>query len=152
MITWLVGGRTGSHTVKSGVEANVVRVFHDQSMNFTGTYVFPTPNPFNADVRESYPHRFTQNSGNARTTLTETILSTFIQDDWRPRDGLFLNFGVRWDETFWPVPSRRMGDVAPRLGVAFDPWKRGTTVFRAAAGRDTTSWPWRWLATAQRSF
>ena len=135
VITWLVGGRTGSHTVKSGVEANVVRVFHDQSQNFIGTYVFPTPKPFKADVTDSYPNRFTQNSGNARTTLTETILSTFIQDDWRPRDGLFLNLGVRWDETFWPVPSRRMSDVAPRLGVAFDPWKRGTTVFRAAAGR-----------------
>ncbi len=135
VITWLLGGRTGSHTVKSGVEANVVRVFHDQPLNFTGTYMFRAPIPFDPAVGASYPQRFTQNSGNARTTLTETILSTFVQDDWRPRDGLFLNLGVRWDETFWPAPSRRMGDVAPRLGVAFDPWQRGTTVFRAAAGR-----------------
>ena len=55
VITWLVGGHTGSHTVKSGVEADVVRVFHDQPLNFTGTYVFPAPIPFDPDVTDSYP-------------------------------------------------------------------------------------------------
>ena len=67
--------------------------------------------------------------------MQETIVSVFVQDEYQPREGLSVNLGARWDHTQWPGPSSRRDDVAPRLGVAIDPWKKGTTVFRAGAGR-----------------
>jgi hypothetical protein len=62
-------------------------------------------------------------------------MSMFAQDDWQPHEGLSVNGGVRWDHTDWSGLTSRRNDVAPRGGVAFDPWKTGTTAFRAAIGR-----------------
>jgi outer membrane receptor protein involved in Fe transport len=58
---------------------------------------------------------FTQNFGDPRTTLTQTTLSTFVQDDWRPRDGLFVNLGVRWDHSLARAVEPA-NNIAPRVG------------------------------------
>ena len=152
-MTWLVSGR-GSHTIKAGVDFNYVRSFNDTPVNLVGTYTFSHDLKFDADIAETYPQQFTQNCRKADvpaqpqaicipnldgsgSDLRETILAMFVQDEWRPGGGLTINAGVRWDHTKWPGRDgpRRHNDVAPRLGIAFDPARGGVTVVRAGAGR-----------------
>ena len=134
-ITWLAAGPGGRHTIKTGLALTFASLSDSTLNNGTGTYVFPNDLPFDASNPLSYPRQFTQNVGNPGVAVQETIVSIFVQDEWQPRDGLSLNLGARWDHTHWPGPSSRRDDVAPRLGVSIDPWRKGTTAFRAGAGR-----------------
>ena len=134
-ISWLTAGPGGRHAMKTGVVVSASRFSDPALNNGTGTYAFPSDIPFDANVPSSYPRQFTQNVGNPGVAVQETIVSAFIQDEYQPREGLSVNLGARWDHTQWLGPSGRRDDVAPRLGVAIDPWKKGTTVFRAGAGR-----------------
>jgi hypothetical protein len=131
----------GLHTLKVGVDASVFQSQIYFPSNFSGTYKFPNDLPFDPLNKKTYPTRFTQNDGNPRVHLRESITAIFAQDEWKPREALTVNLGVRWDRTAWPGPSGHRDDVAPRLGLSIDPWNTGTTVFRAGLGRyyDETS-------------
>lgn len=137
-LSWFAAGPGGRHAIKTGFAASFARFSDSTLNNGTGTYRFPNDIPFDPSNPQSYPNQFTQNVGNPGVTVQETILSFFAEDEWQPREGLSLNIGARWDHTRWPGPSSRRDDVAPRVGVSIDPWKKGTTVFRAGAGRYTT--------------
>ncbi len=54
----------------------------------------------------------------------------FVQDDWRARESLSFNFGLRL-ETQNNLSGTKV-DIAPRLGVAWEPLSG--TVFRAGSG------------------
>jgi hypothetical protein len=78
----------------------------------------------------------------------------FIQDSWRIKPALTLNYGVRYDVEFTPVfPAvnsisqkaqdalgivkgvpRDTNNFAPRIGLAWDPGKNGKTVVRSSFG------------------
>jgi Carboxypeptidase regulatory-like domain/TonB dependent receptor-like, beta-barrel len=70
----------------------------------------------------------------------------FAQDDWRVRDNLTLNLGIRYENFGQPInsvhdinPSAPFvhtdnKDFAPRIGFAWDPWKNGKTVIRGGYG------------------
>jgi hypothetical protein len=134
-VSWLAAGPGGRHAIKTGLAVSFAR-FSDATLNNgTGTYTFGHDIPFDPANPLSYPTQFTQNVGNPGVVVQETIVSFFAQDEWQPREGLSINFSARWDHTRWPGPSSRRDDVAPRLGVSIDPSKKGTTVFRAGAGR-----------------
>jgi hypothetical protein len=136
-LTWLLPGPAGRHTLKAGINVGVQRLVDAYLPNMTGTYSSfrGGDRPFNSSDSGTYPRQFTQNLGNPDVPVQQTIVSTFAQDEWRPLDNLWVNAGVRWDHTRWPGPSSRRDDVAPRAGLSVDPWKKGTTVFRTAAGR-----------------
>lgn len=134
-ITWLPGRFGGAHAFKAGIAVNAAESDGGALQNAVGTFLFTADIPFDPANAASYPTQFTRSLGKNGLLVASTIVSAFGQDEWQAAPGLTFNLGVRWDHTEWLGPTGGRHDVAPRLGVAFDPWRRGTTVFRAGAGR-----------------
>ena len=160
----------GTHNIKFGVDGNYLPLSADFTVNFGGIYnfgtqhVFPgtTPSglpPFPAfNPVQTYgagiPSNFIQGVGNPHDAFSNTTAGAFIQDSWRMKSNLTLNFGVRYDVEFTPQFSplnalaktgqdflgitqgipRDFNNVAPRIGLAWDPWKDGKGVLRASYG------------------
>src|SRR2546422_6763660 len=100
------------------------------------------------------PSNMVQGVGNPHDSFTNTALGVFVQDSWRIRSNLTLNSGVRYDVEFTPTFSplnsiaafgqnalgitqgipRDLNNVAPRIGLAWDPTKDGKSVIRASYG------------------
>ena len=100
------------------------------------------------------PGAFIQGVGNPHDQFKQNTLGAFIQDSWRVLPNVTMNYGVRYDVEFTPVFSatsaisqaaqdalgitqgipRDYNNVAPRIGVAWDPWNDGKTVIRASYG------------------
>ena len=114
---------------------------------------FPDFNPVQA-YGLGMPGNFIQGLGNPNATFSNTPLGFFAQDSWRIRPNLTLNYGVRYDVEFLPGPTpltaaaqagynalgittavpRDTNNIAPRIGIAWDPWNDGKTVIRASYG------------------
>ena len=100
------------------------------------------------------PQVFVQGVGNPHDELSNSPLGFFAQDSWRIRPNLTLNYGLRYDveltEEFKALNAlsqaaqnalgitqgipRDTNNVAPRIGLAWDPGKDGKTVVRASYG------------------
>ncbi len=152
----------GSHSIKFGVDFNRLPVIADFTVNFGGLYDFgqqsvvpglPAFSPIQT-YGAGIPSSFVQGVGNAHDSFTNTTTGAFIQDSWRIKSNLTLNYGVRYDVEFTPqfppenqyaaygqrflglaksVP-RDYNNVAPRIGIAWDPAKDGKSVIRASYG------------------
>lgn len=105
---------------------------------------------FLAGVPSSETIRF----GNPLRTVYFQQFGAFIQDDWRVKPRLTLNIGLRYEYqtpadvshqqagnfvpgsptgmvttgVLWKVPPYQF---APRVGIVWDPWGKGQTIFRA---------------------
>ncbi len=157
----------GTHDIKFGVDGNYIPLGADFTVNFGGIYnfggvaastlqfpgSFPGLNPVQA-YGAGFPANFIQGVGNPHDAFSNTTAGAFVQDSWRIKSNLTLNYGVRYDVEFTPtfravnalaqnaqnalgisqgIP-RDFNNVAPRIGVAWDPWKDGKGVFRASYG------------------
>src|SRR5713101_7772251 len=154
----------GTHSIKFGVDGNFLPLSADFTVNFGGIYNFgelsipqfpgfPALNPPQA-YGAGIPSNFIQGVGNPHDAFSNTTAGGFIQDAWRMKSNLTLNYGVRYDVEFTPqfpainqlsaaaqnalgitqgIP-RDFNNVAPRIGIAWDPWKDGKGVFRASYG------------------
>jgi hypothetical protein len=153
----------GTHNIKFGVDGNYIPLSADFTVNFGGIYnfgqqsFFPSPFPgFNAvqAYGAGIPSNFIQGVGNPHDAFSNTVAGAFLQDSWRIRSNLTLNYGVRYDVEFTPRFSainslaafgqnalgitqgipRDFNNVAPRIGLAWDPHNNGKSVFRASYG------------------
>src|SRR6185436_15016345 len=82
------------------------------------------------DFLVNAPSRFRQNF-QAESSQKNTYMGFFAQDEWRLRPNLTVSYGLRWEnETI----IKDTNNFAPRLAVAYDPFKSGKTVIRLGAG------------------
>ena len=152
----------GHHSVKFGGDVNYIPMTISAATNFGGDFQFsdvslflglPSFSPVQA-YGLGLPQTFTQGLGVPNTSLSNKTIGTFLQDSWKLRSNLTLNYGLRYDFEFTPTfpastpmaaaAQQALGvtegipqdlkNIAPRLGLAWDPWKDGKTVVRASAG------------------
>jgi hypothetical protein len=136
--TYLFPHAIGEHSLKTGVEVSVVSRDARGIPDGDGTFTFQGPGGtavFNPDIAETYPRQYTRTIADPNTHLDHTIFAAFVQDRWKPHARLTVNAGLRWDYDDAPGVSRETRDLSPRLGVAFDPTGRATTLIRGGLGR-----------------
>ncbi|MDP9262932.1 MAG: TonB-dependent receptor [Acidobacteriota bacterium] len=100
------------------------------------------------------PSTMVQGIGNPNAAFGVTPIGFYAQDSWRIRPNITLNYGVRYDVELAHTTAAAnalstdaynalgiqkgfgtdTNNIQPRLGIAWDPWKDGKTVFRASAG------------------
>jgi hypothetical protein len=74
---------------------------------------------------------YTQSYGNAAYTVNDTLWALFVQDDYKARPDLTINFGVRYEQQTF-TNSRK--DFAPRAGFSYNVKGDGKTVIRGGFG------------------
>ena len=174
----------GRHSMKWGADFNYLPLKADFTVNFGGVmnigglsaaalFKDPTGSPLTAfpavpgnaalplpqfSPVQAYglgiPSYMVQGVGNPHDEFSNKMLGVYLQDTWRMKPNLTLNYGVRYDVELTPtfkainamsqaaqdamgvtqgIP-RDFNNVAPRIGLAWDPWGNGKTVVRANYG------------------
>lgn len=130
-----------------GFGAWVQRVSLDARLanRFAGIFVFPTLAAFSSGT----PDMFVQAFGDPRTQFATVPIASWLQDQWRPASGLTVVAGLRYEAQALPGPfGTATRNLAPRLGVAWQPRGRGRWVFRAGAGLFYDRYPLAFLNDA----
>jgi hypothetical protein len=137
---------TGAHTMKAGVDANLV--FSNVRFNpgYNGIYRFDGL----ANYLARRPANYSQFSGSGEVEAYKHQIAFYVQDEWRVLPGLTVSPGFRYEMALFPdylpatVPQNRhplatsIPDdkklIAPRLGMAWDVRQDAKTIVRGAAG------------------
>ncbi|HLJ47974.1 MAG TPA: TonB-dependent receptor [Bryobacteraceae bacterium] len=148
-VTWT----KGSHSLKLGTEFRnyIAPEFFIQRVR--GDYEYTSVALFLQDVSPDY--YYGRSLGGAPYYGNQKATYSYIQDTWRLRDNLTINFGARYEYTTVPLgmqahqlnalasvpglitfksPSADPHGLAPRLGFAYTPTKSGNTVIRGGFG------------------
>ena len=132
----------GRHLFSFGASAHGVLFDGRLATRYNGVYVFPTL----ADFVLARPDVFLQAFGDPHTSINTIPLGFWAQDRWQVAPGLSMTVGVRYDRQSlprqFPVSDR---NLAPRLGVAWQPGGRSGWVFRAGAGLFYDRYPLEFL-------
>ena len=79
------------------------------------------------------PLVYQQGFGNPKATLTNHLISAYVQDTYKPIPELTLNMGLRYDVELQPTPIHRdKNNFGPRLGFSYSPDAK--TVLRGGYG------------------
>ncbi len=124
------------HTIKGGVQLQRESYADVSGSNFNGTFTFSSldqyrlalTDPTNQAARAT---QFTINRGNPDLEYSMFRGSYFVGDDWRIKPTFTLSFGLR-HEFQQHVPDKL--NLAPRLGIAWSPFKSGKTTIRGGGG------------------
>ena len=117
----------GQHSVRGGVIIDGGRYRTDDSSNYLGTYTFTSLAAYMA----GQPATYTRRVGNPLLQYWNMQAAAYVQDDIRVRKGLTLSPGIRYEaQTHLHDP----GNVGPRVGISWAPFKSGKTTLRASAG------------------
>ncbi len=105
----------GSHTVKMGGQFDFAQVRLQPNATFNGTFTFAgteTGSDF-ADFLLGIPSSYLQSSGGI-FHLRDPYGAVFVQDSWRARANLTINFGMRWDlMTPWYEENNQLQTIVP---------------------------------------
>jgi hypothetical protein len=121
----------GAHQFGLGASIQHITLDARLANRFAGVFVFPTLDDF---VRGT-PDVFLQAFGDPRTRYSTDPVAFWVQDQWRAAAGLTVVGGVRYEAQRLPAPfGSATRNIAPRLGVAWQPTGHGPWVFRVGAG------------------
>jgi hypothetical protein len=121
----------GSHTLKFGGQLHFDQINEHPNATFNGTFNIDgteTGSAF-ADFLIGVPSNFTQSSGQP-FYLRNRYAGLFVQDGWRARTDLTLNFGLRWDYImpFWEKYNQLQTIIPGRQSVLYPQAPEGLLV------------------------
>jgi outer membrane receptor protein involved in Fe transport len=137
----------GDHNYKAGIDYQYVR--DHRAVNETATFTFTTVDAYNAALSGASPYgysTFSQTVGVPTLDFNDSLLSAFVQDDWKVTPDLKVLYGVRYDVYLYPngVPNATYplqqsfnidkNNIAPRVGFAWTMGAEKKTVLRASTG------------------
>jgi Carboxypeptidase regulatory-like domain/TonB dependent receptor len=115
----------GAHSLKTGggFLYNRVNILFPGAVQ--GVYAFSSLNNFLNGNYINYQQAF----GAPNQLQSNPNIGVFVQDEWRVRQDLTLNAGLRYDLQFLPDPIQTDTDnLAPRMGIVWAPGDRKTVV------------------------
>jgi len=116
----------GSHTIKIGADVqNVVSKVFGLG-DATGTFNFGSVQQYS----NNQVTRYRQNFGTAQD-VENTYYGVFFNDEFKPASNVTVSAGLRYERETAVEDDNNFG---PRLGVAWDPFKKGKGVVRFGAG------------------
>jgi hypothetical protein len=135
----------GAHQLGFGAGVQHVTLDARLANRFAGVFLFPTLDDFTRGT----PDVFVQAFGDPRTHYSTDPVAFWAQDQWRPFTGFTLIGGIRYEVQRLPAPfGTATRNIAPRLGIAWQPHGHGTWVFRAGAGLFYDRYPLAFLNDA----
>ena len=114
------------HSFKTGFDTQRIRSTFIDLSDASGTFSFASAGDFLA----GRPSRFRQNFL-TESTQRNTYIGFFIADEWRILTNVTLSYGLRY-ETESIIRDRN--NWAPRVSLAYDPFKSGRTLLRLGGG------------------
>ncbi len=142
----------GKHSVKAGIELIDTSLHDALPSNFNGTFVFgggpasaSATGPSAAPVLTGFqqyqlafrglpggtPTQFDVSTGTPAVSLNQLQTVLYVQDQWKLRPRLQIALGLRWAMQNAPTT---VGNIGPRVGVAWSPDRKQHTVFHARTG------------------
>lgn len=121
-LTYVLGG----HTLKAGFDYQRINSRAVVLSDSTGTFNFPGVLEYQNNVLS----QFRQNFGDAND-VKNTYYGIFLNDEFKLFPNVTLNLGLRYEKETALADNNNFG---PRIGVAWDPFKKGKTVVRFGSG------------------
>nr|MBA3786171.1 TonB-dependent receptor [Acidobacteriota bacterium] len=115
-----------SHTFKTGFDVQSVDSKATSLGDATGTFNFNSV----LNYQNNALSRYRQNFGTA-TDVKNTYWGAFFNDEWRAFSNVTVSYGLRYERETAVTDNNNFG---PRVGIAYDPFKKGKGVIRFGAG------------------
>jgi Carboxypeptidase regulatory-like domain len=136
----------GNHDMKFGVQYIFADAVINDETNMNGTFSFSTDAAFDPANPRTYPERLSILVPAPESTYMQShVIVGFAQDKYQ-RGNFTLNAGLRYDLEIIPLDNKfnpflatgsypvDKNNIAPRLGFAYNPGGRGTSVVRGGYG------------------
>jgi Carboxypeptidase regulatory-like domain len=147
----------GAHSLKFGFAWEHQQVDSQSVSRENGSFKFPSLQGFLLDEPTSVQYSLASSSKEAGAR--QSLFGAYVQDDWRARSNLTVNFGLRYEPATLPteahnqfqnivdfynggaVPVNTMWETNatllnfdPRVGFSWDPFRSGKTAVRGGFG------------------
>ena len=149
--SWFIPEAKGRHDMKFGARYSRTWLSNPNWGNMNGTFQFRGNNDaaFNPSDPRTYPERFNiRVPGPLTYEMVMHVYELYAQDKWQMRPGLTLSAGLRYDLEIFPYtqdPGNPLfadkskypvdkNNVAPRLGLIWNPDGQSRSVIRAGYG------------------
>ena len=138
--------QAGAHALRVGADF----LYNDDVITFPrtyrGSYSFSSLANFLSGTYNT--SGFTQTFANSVVPQTNPNAGFYAQDEWKVSSRFTLNLGVRYDLEFLRTIATSTGNVSPRGGFAWTPFRSRKTVIRGGYGLFYDRIPLRPLANA----
>lgn len=118
----------GSHSYRVGVLLETGRYRSDTASNYLGTWTYSSL----ADFQASRPSHYSRRTGDPLVRYGMVRLGAYAQDDFRIARSLLVSYGVRYEVQSYSADRL---NIAPRVSLAWAPFRSGSTTLRVGYGR-----------------